>query len=118
LRVPEHDSIPANVYTVPGLASVGLTEAAAKAAGRDSEVKCHDMTGWRSARTHAETAAFAKVIVEKGTRRILGAHMVGHGGEEVIHLFAFAMKHGVTADQLASTVYAYPTFSSDLRYIL
>jgi glutathione reductase (NADPH) len=118
LRTAEHDSIPANVYTVPALASVGLTEAAAKAAGRDFEVKRHDMTGWRTARTHAETAAFAKVIVENGTRRILGAHMVGHGGEEIIHLFAFAMKHGVTADQLASTVYAYPTFSSDLRSIL
>ena len=44
--------------------------------------------------------------------------MVGHGAEEVIHLFAFAMKHGITADQLANTVYAYPTFSSDVKFMV
>jgi glutathione reductase (NADPH) len=116
--VPDYASVPANVYAVPALASVGLTEAAANRAGRDFEVKVNDMTGWRSARTYAETVAFSKVLIERGTRRILGAHLVGHGGEEVIHLFAFAIKHGVTADELAATVYGYPTFSSDLKYML
>ena len=115
---PDYTSIPANVYTVPALASVGLSEAAAKAGGLDYVVKRNDMRGWRSARTHGETVAFSKVILEKGSERILGAHLVGHGAEEVIHLFAFAMKHGVNATALASTVYAYPTFSSDLKFIL
>jgi glutathione reductase (NADPH) len=115
---PDYACIPANVYTVPALASVGMSETAAKAGGRDYAVKRNDMRGWRSARTYAETVAFAKVIVEKGSMRILGAHLVGHGAAEVIHLFAFAMKHGVNAEELAATVYAYPTFSSDLKYML
>ncbi len=117
-RVPEYDSIPSNIYTVPGLASVGRTESALAAAGRDIEVKRTDMTDWRSARTYAERVAFAKVILEKKTKRILGAHLVGHGAEEVIHLFAFAIRHGINADSLASSVYAYPTFSSDLKYLV
>ncbi len=115
---PEYDGIPANVYTVPALPSVGLSEAAAKSSGLACEVKRNDMRSWRSARTYGETVAFAKVIVENGSRRILGAHLVGHGAEEVIHLFAFAMKRGVTAEALAATVYAYPTFSSDLKFML
>jgi glutathione reductase (NADPH) len=57
-------------------------------------------------------------MVEKGSRRILGAQLVGHGAEEVIHLFAFAMKHGIDADALAGSVYAYPSFSADLKYLV
>ena len=95
-----------------------MSEAAAKASGKIFEVKRNDMRSWRSARTYAETVAFAKVIVEKDSKRILGAHLVGHGAEEVIHLFAFAMRYGVNAEQLAATVYGYPTFSSDLKFMV
>ena len=115
---PDYASVPASIYSVPALASVGLTEEAARAAGHDMIVKKNDMREWRSARTYAETAAFSKVIIEKASGRILGAHLVGHGAEEVIHLFAFAIKHGVTAQALAGTVYGYPTFSSDIKYMI
>jgi glutathione reductase (NADPH) len=117
-KTPDYIHIPANVYTVPALASVGLSEAEARAGGRQFAVKVNDMGGWRSAKTHAETVAYAKVLVEDATDRILGAHLVGHGAEEVIHLFAFAMRHGVTAGELAETVYAYPTFASDIKHML
>ena len=116
--VPDYAAMPSAVYTVPALASVGLTEAEATAAGLKFAAKSNDMTSWRSARTYAETAAFAKVLVEDDTGKILGAHMVGHGAEEVIHLFAFAMKHGVTAEEIGSSVYAYPTFTSDLKFLV
>ena len=76
------------------------------------------MTEWRSSRTHAETAAFAKVLVEKCTGRIFGAHIPGHGAGEIIHLFAFAMKHGVDIEGLKETVYADPTFAHDIKFML
>ena len=117
-RVPEYLHIPANVYTVPALASVGLTEDEARDQGLAFTVKANDMTEFRSSKTHAETVAFSKVLVEDGGGRILGAHMVGHGAEEVIHLFAFAMKHNVTASELADTVYACPTFASDMKFMI
>ena len=76
------------------------------------------MTEWRSAKTHAETVAYAKILVEDGSQKILGAHLIGHGAEEIIHLFAFAIKHGVTAGEIADTIFAYPTFSSDIKFLV
>jgi len=112
---PDYSCIPACVYTVPALASVGLTEAKAKEKGVDFEVRKSDMLSWFSARTYAETVAWAKLIVERKTRRILGAQMVGHAGEELIHIFALAMGHGITADALKNSVYGFPTFAADIK---
>ena len=117
-RAPDYSHIPSNVYTVPALATVGLTEAEATEQGLKFAVKANDLAGFRSSKTHAETVAYSKVLIEEGSDRILGTHMVGHGAEEVIHLFAFAIKHGVTAGGLADTVYAYPTFASDLKFMV
>ena len=116
--VPDYSHVPSAVYTVPALASVGLGEDEAHKQGLEFEAKVNDMASWRSARTYAETVAFAKVLVEEGSGRILGAHLVGHGAEEVIHLFAFAIRHGVSAKDLAGSVFGYPTFSSDLKYLV
>jgi len=81
---PDYSIVPSAVYTVPALSSVGMTEAEAKQAGLDIDVVTSDMSSWFSARFYAETVAWAKVLVEKGTRRIVGAHIVGHHGEELI----------------------------------
>jgi glutathione reductase (NADPH) len=117
-RKPRYRHIPATVFTVPALASVGLTEAAAAEQGLDFDAKATDMVDFRSSMTHAESVAYAKVLIEKGSKRILGAHLVGHGAEEVIHLFAFAILHGIGAEALGASVYAYPTFASDIKYML
>jgi glutathione reductase (NADPH) len=117
-KTPEYGHIPANIYTVPALASVGLTEAEADEKGLDVTVKANDLGTWRSSATHAESVAYSKVLIENGSGRILGAHLVGHGGEEIIHIFALAMQHGLTAEDLANTVYGYPTFASDIKNML
>ena len=117
-RRPEYGHIPATVFTVPALASVGLTKAAAAEQGLDFEAKATDMVAFRSSMSHAESVAYAKVLIEKGSKRILGAHLVGHGAEEVIHLFAFAIEHGIGAEALGASVYAYPTFASDIKFML
>jgi glutathione reductase (NADPH) len=103
---------------VPALATVGLTEDEARKRSLEVEVKKNDMREWRSARTYAETVAFAKVLVGKASGRILGAHLLGHGAAETIHAFAFAMKHGVSAEELRETVFAYPTFHSDIKFLV
>ncbi len=115
---PDYDTVPSAVFAVPALASVGLTEEAATARGLRFAVKANDLTAWRSSQTHAETAAYSKVLIEEGTGLILGAHILGHGAEEIIHLFAFAMKHGIGAQGLGDSVYAYPTFASDIKHML
>jgi glutathione reductase (NADPH) len=115
---PDYTIVPSAVYTVPALSSVGMTEAEAKQAGIDVDVVTSDMSSWFSARFYAETVAWAKVIVEKGSRRVIGAHLVGHHGEELIHLFALAMRHGISADQLGDEMYAFPTFAADIKSMI
>jgi glutathione reductase (NADPH) len=105
------------VYTVPALAAVGLTEAAARQKGFSVEVLVNDMLDWLSAKTYAETVAWSKIIVDRTSDRILGAHFVGHEGQELINLFGLAMKFGITARQLRDHVYAYPTFSADIKHM-
>jgi glutathione reductase (NADPH) len=112
---PDYRCIPSCVFTVPALASVGLTEAKAREGGRAVKVETNDMRDWLSSRTFNETVAWAKVIEEESSGRILGAHMVGHGSEELIHLFAFAMRFGITASDLRDNVYAFPTYANDVK---
>jgi glutathione reductase (NADPH) len=57
-------------------------------------------------------------MTEEGSGRIVGAQIVGHSGEELVHLFALAMRHGITAADLKSTVFAFPTFSADVKSML
>ncbi|CDX45527.1 Pyruvate/2-oxoglutarate dehydrogenase complex, dihydrolipoamide dehydrogenase component [Mesorhizobium sp. ORS 3359] len=115
---PDYGHIPACLYSIPAVASVGLTEAKARERGLGVKVHLNNMQDWLTARTYAETVAWSKIIVEETTGRILGAHLVGHAGEELIHIFALAMKHTITASQLADMVYGFPTFSADIRNML
>jgi glutathione reductase (NADPH) len=115
---PDYASMASSVYTVPSLAAVGLTEAVARQNGIAVDVHVNDMLSWFSARTYAETVAWSKVIVEKATDRILGAHFVGHAGQELVNIFALAMRFGITATQIRDNVYAYPTFASDIKHML
>jgi glutathione reductase (NADPH) len=115
---PDYRTIPSCVYTVPALASVGLTQAQAEKKGLKFEVSVNDMRDWFSGETYGETVAWAKVLTEEGSGRILGAQMVGHSGEELIHLFALAMRQGITAANLKSSVFAFPTFSADVKSLM
>ena len=76
------------------------------------------MEYWFSTRTYAETRAWAKVIVDAKTDQILGAHMVGHTSEELINIFGLAKAHGITAAQLGDFIFAYPSFSADIKHML
>jgi glutathione reductase (NADPH) len=115
---PELAAVPSCVFTVPALAQVGLTEAAAKERGLEVTVTRTDaITGWISGRTHHEACAFAKVVIGRDGQ-VAGAHLLGHGAEETIHLFALAMRHRIPAADLAAADAAYPTFSSDVRWLI
>ena len=111
-------TIPSCVYTVPALGTVGLTEAQAHERGLEVEVLVNDMTGWFSGKSYAETVAWSKVLVDRTADRIVGAHLVGHHGEELIHLFAMAMRHDIAVSALKQTVYGFPTFASDVKNLV
>ena len=95
-----------------------MTEAKARERGHEVDVRTADMRDWFSGKTYAEPLAWAKVVVDKRSDRILGAHLAGHSGEELIHVFALAIRQGITASQIKSAVFGFPTFSADIRNVL
>ena len=106
------------VFTLPPLASVGLTEAGARAAGRRFRLTHQDTAGWFHTRRVGETASGFKVLVDEDSGLILGAHLLGPHADEVINLFALAMRARMPADELRQVLYAYPTYGSDVRFMV
>ncbi len=117
-RKPIYSGIPTVVFTVPPLASVGLQEAAARQQGLKFKVKHEDTSEWYSSRRVNLKYSGFKVVVEEDSNRILGAHLLGEHAEEVINLFAIAIRSGLKADDLKTMIYAYPTSASDLSYMV
>jgi glutathione reductase (NADPH) len=117
-RSPDYRGIPSVVFTVPPLAGVGLTEAQAREQQLDVRVKTQDTASWYSNRRVAETSAMFKVIIENHTGRVVGAHLLGPHAEEVINVFALAIRSGVPATDLKHLLYAYPTSGSDVPYMI
>jgi glutathione reductase (NADPH) len=72
----------------------------------------------RAAVRVGETASGFKVLVEEGTGRILGAHLLGPHAAGVINLFALAIRLRIPADDLQQVSFAYPTNGSDIRFML
>jgi glutathione reductase (NADPH) len=115
---PNYLGIPTIAFSIPPLASVGLSENQAREQGLQFRVKREMTSGWYSSRRVGETHSGFKVLVEEGTDRILGAHLLGSEAEEVINLFGVAMRSGMRATDLKHMLYAYPTRGSDLPYML
>jgi len=117
-RTPDYRGIPSVVFTTPPLAGVGLTEVAAREQQLDVQVRCEDTGGWFSNRRVREPAAMFKTVVQNGTDRVVGAHLLGPDAADVINIFALAVRHGLTAAELKHMIYAYPTSASDVAYML
>ncbi|HEY8105353.1 MAG TPA: hypothetical protein VIE46_04550, partial [Gemmatimonadales bacterium] len=117
-KKPDYRGIPSVVFTIPPFAGVGLTEAEARQQQLDVRIQTEDTSRWYSNRRVNESCAMFKTIVENGSDRVLGAHLLGPYAEEVINLFALAIRQGLTATDLKHQIYAYPTSGSDLPYML
>ncbi|MCA1779721.1 MAG: NAD(P)/FAD-dependent oxidoreductase [Xanthomonadaceae bacterium] len=114
----DYTGIPSAVFTLPPLARVGLLEVEAKEQGLRFKVKHDSVPGWFTARRVNESCYAYKVLVEEGSGRILGAHLIGPEAAEVINLFGFAMRSGLTADAIRHATFAYPTAASDIESML
>ncbi len=117
-RKPDYRGVPSVAFTVPPIAMVGLGEAQAREQGLAFKVNTQKASDWFTARQAAEPTYGFKVLVEEGSGRILGAHLVGPHADEVINLFALAVRHDLTADDLKGTLFAYPSAASDIGYML
>ena len=117
-RKTDYAVVPSVVFTIPPLAAVGLSEAQARAQKLRFRAHYQSAAEWYSSRRVGERYADFKVLIEEESKRILGAHLFGHHADEMINLFALAMRGGLGAPDLARTMFAYPTHGSDLWYMV
>ena len=115
---PSYAGVPSTVFTLPELNRVGLLEHEAKAQGIDVDIRYTDTRGWYSNYRIGESTGAAKILVDRSNDRVLGAHLLGHDTAELINTFGLAIKLGLTASQLRSTVATYPSTGSDLSALL
>ncbi len=107
--------IPGVIYTTPEVASVGETEQTLKDAGRAYKVGKFSYMGNARAKAVFQGEGFVKILADKDTDRILGAHIIGPAAGELIHEICVAMEFGASAEDLALTCHAHPTWSEAVR---
>lgn len=117
-RRPDYRGVPSVVFTVPPLAAVGLLEEAARQQGLKFRVQHRKTSGWYTARRVNEDCSGYKILIEEGSERILGAHLIGPHADEVINLFALAIRANVPAKDMKTAIWSYPTAASDIAYML
>jgi len=110
-----HAPIPGCTYSDPQVASVGLTEAAAKAAGHEVKVGRFPFKVNGKAIASGHTEGFVKTVFDARTGALLGAHMIGHEVTEMIQGYAIAMTMEATEEDLFATVFPHPTMSEAMH---
>ncbi len=110
-----YNVIPGVIYTWPEVANVGETEQTLKDQGRAYKVGKFPFMGNGRAKANFMSDGFVKIIADKETDRILGAHIIGPAAGELIHEICMAMEFGASAEDVALTCHAHPTYSEAVR---
>jgi glutathione reductase (NADPH) len=114
----DFSGLPSIVYTIPALGMAGLTESQARSRGLRFTVHKGDSTGWYSSRRVRARHSAYRILVENDTNLILGAHVLGPHAEELVNVFSLVIRERIPARHLERVLFAYPTASSDLVYML
>ena len=110
-----YNVIPGVIYTHPEVANVGKTEQELKDAGHAYKVGKFSFMGNGRAKANFAGDGFVKILADKDTDRILGAHIIGPAAGDLIHEICVAMEFGASAEDLALTCHAHPTYSEAVR---
>jgi dihydrolipoamide dehydrogenase len=107
--------IPNVIYTHPEVAAVGETEESLKEQGRAYKAGKFNFMGNGRAKANFAADGFVKILADAETDRILGAHIIGPMAGDLIHEICVAMEFGASAEDLALTCHAHPTYSEAVR---
>ena len=110
-----YNIIPGVIYTNPEVASVGATEQALQEKKQDYKIGKFMFMGNGRAKANLNSDGFVKILSDAKTDRILGAHIIGPSAGELIHEICVAMEFGASAEDLALTCHAHPTYSEAIR---
>ncbi|WP_020006676.1 dihydrolipoyl dehydrogenase family protein [Salinicoccus albus] len=110
--------IPSSVFTLPKLATVGMSEEDAAEKGLDFKVNAIDTTKWFTYKRTNQAVAFVKILIDEENDQIIGAHLLSHEADELINIFATAIQFELSTKDLKKMMFAYPTAASDIGYML
>lgn len=111
--VMDYDTIPTAVFCQPNIGTVGISEAEALDKGHELEIYKSRFKPMKYALSESEEKTFMKLLVDKTTRKVLGAHMVGPDAGEIIQGIAIAIKAGATKEIFDSTIGIHPTAAEE-----
>ncbi len=111
----DYSLVPNVVFTIPPMGTVGLTEEQALEKGLDYRIKMADTTNWFNSRRLGFKKTGYKLIIDKKTDKIIGAHMLAPGVEEIINFFMLAMKTGVKTSEIKNMIFSYPSSTYDIK---
>ncbi len=111
----DNAAMPAVVFTDPQVASVGMTEAQARAAGLEVRVSVLPLSAVPRALAARDTRGLVKLVADGKTRKLLGAHILAPEGSDSIQTAALAIRHGLTFDDLAEAIFPYLTTVEGLK---
>jgi dihydrolipoamide dehydrogenase len=110
-----YNTVPSVIYTHPEIASVGMTEADAKAAGIETAVGKFNFAANGRAKARGATDGFVKIVTDKRTDRIIGGHIVGAGASELLGEIIVSMEFGGSSEDLGRSFHSHPTMSEVVR---
>jgi len=108
-------TVPWAVFTDPQIGHVGLTEQEAREAGYEVGVGRQDFADQGKPKALGETEGFVKLVTNAETDELLGAHIVGEQGAEIVHELVLAIELGATADDIANTMHIHPTLPESIN---
>ncbi|HLI53265.1 MAG TPA: mercury(II) reductase [Acidimicrobiales bacterium] len=114
-RTVDFSGLPRVTFTAPQIASAGLTEAQAAAAGYDVETSVLPLSAVPRALVNHDTDGLVKLVAEAGTGRLLGASVLAEGAGDVIQTAVLAIRHNITTAELAATFHPYLTMVEALK---
>jgi dihydrolipoamide dehydrogenase len=110
----QYETVPAAIFTLPEIASVGLPEFRAKEMGIRTRTGHFPVRGLGKAHALGEIAGLFKVVADYESDKVLGVHIIGARASDVIHEAALALQKGLTVRDMAGTIHAHPTLSEGL----
>ena len=114
-RTADYSALPTAIFTDPELGAVGLTEEEARAQGYETGVAMHPLSAVTRAQYYGMKHGLFKIVYDRGSRRVLGVHVVSRGASDIVGALAVALGLGATVDDLAGVHHVYPSFSEGLK---
>ena len=114
----DYPVMPSVVFTVPKIASVGLSEEKAKEMNPDIKVVQKEISNWFTYKRTNESHAAIKLLINEEKDQIMGAHLISNEADDLINHFATAIQFKLTTKELKKMIFAYPTTASDIGHML